>query len=240
MTCASTDSQKGSSSRKSYVDEFVEQIRYSLREILHRNKEYGFEFQALHILDNYFAGIKVAQPQFEKLRAAMPENLHHALTFCYESGCRIGAMKKVVWPWVDLDTKEISFPRGVVKNGESLVVPLSAELVAMLRKKFQGTDPVFDTTNFRREWNRACIRTGLGKRTGKQWYQYEGLIPHDLRRSAARNLVRAGIDMTTAMKITGHRTLDLMDVTRSDPLPPVPPLLPSFSRAPQPPLPPGL
>lgn len=66
---------------------------------------------------------------------------------------------------------------------------------------------MFDTTNFRREWIKACVKLGLGKKTGEKWHQYEGLIPHDFRRSAARNLIQAGVDQSTAMRITGHRTV---------------------------------
>jgi integrase len=35
--------------------------------------------------------------------------------------------------------------------------------------------------------------------------KYVGLIFHDLRRSAVRNLVQAGVDRTTAKNITGHK-----------------------------------
>jgi integrase len=43
------------------------------------------------------------RPEFEKLRAEMPENLHPSLLLAYEVGCRTGAIKKVVWSWVNLD-----------------------------------------------------------------------------------------------------------------------------------------
>jgi hypothetical protein len=34
------------------------------------------------------------RPEFEKLRAEMPENLHPSLLLAYEVGCRTGAIKK--------------------------------------------------------------------------------------------------------------------------------------------------
>ncbi len=56
---------------------------------------------------------------------------------------------------------------------------------------------------------KACVKIGLGEKTGPEWYQYKGLTPHDFRRSAVRNLTNAGVDQATAMRISGHRTLSV-------------------------------
>ena len=101
------------------------------------------------------------------------------------------------------------------KNDEPRVVPIPSFLRMLLRNVGPRTGRVFDATNLRKEWMDACAACGLGTKIEVDRKpddpRHKGLSIHDLRRSAVRNLARAGVPESTAMKISGHRTRSVFD-----------------------------
>jgi hypothetical protein len=55
--------------------------------------------------------------------------------------------------------------------------------------------------------NKHCANCGVDR--AREELKYSGLIFHDLRRTAVRNMVRAGTPERVAMQISGHLTLNL-------------------------------
>ena len=63
--------------------------------------------------------------------------------------------------------------------------------------------------SYRYAWAGACARAGTNVRGGVKVVvrpHLVGRIVHDLRRTAVRNLERAGVPRSVAMQLTGHKT----------------------------------
>lgn len=155
-------------------------------------------------------------PKFEELLAQFPPGLKPYITFLYFCGGRRGEAELIEWPQVHLERKLIRIEDDQTKDKEAREIPLPLRLVMMLERIEQKQGRVFDTTNLRKEWRKACAAVGLGniiEVEGKKYDpRYEGLTIHDFRRSAIRNLVTlAGVREKVAMEITGHKTRSVFD-----------------------------
>jgi integrase len=157
----------------------------------------------------------VEQADFEKLLSVLPTHLRALVTLLYYCGTRVGQALKTEWSQVNLKKRLIRFEGEDTKNDEAQILPMPSILADMLKNAAPKTGRVFDGTNLRKEWVKACAAAGLGtiiEVEGKPYDpRYVGLTLHDLRRSAVRNLVNAGVPERVAMKITGHKTRAVFD-----------------------------
>jgi integrase len=155
--------------------------------------------------------------KFEELLAALPSHLRPLIALLYWTGARKGEALAIEWSQVDLDAREIRLTDEQTKGDEARVLPLPSRVVDLLRDREPKHGLVFDATNLRTEWEKACAATGLGKRVKVEgpentWHEYKGLRLHDLRRSAVRNLrVLGNVAETVAMRISGHKTRAVFD-----------------------------
>ena len=160
----------------------------------------------------------------------LPEELRPVVQFAYITGWR--AKSEVItleWRQIDLKVGEIRLEPGTTKNKAGRTFPFTIELRTLLeaqhaeheRLKKQGVvvpcvfyrmvaegrrgkkkpQPI---TSFIKAFKTACRKAGC-----------PGRLPHDMRRSAVRNLVRAGVPQSVAMKLTGHKTDSVFGATTS-------------------------
>ena len=148
------------------------------------------------------------------LKDALPSYLRGFATFAYKTGWRLSEIEDLTWPQVDLDQGIVRLETGETKNDEGRTVYLDEELKEVFtqtwkaRKKgsivlpyvflnHKGDDKI---KQFNKAWTTACQDAGIGKR-----------LFHDFRRTAVRNMVRAGIPERVAMMVSGHKTRSVFE-----------------------------
>jgi integrase len=122
---------------------------------------------------------------------------------------------------VDLESRSLTLYAGTTKNDEGRIIKMTEEVCELMRVCVKGKNPddhVFTRPNgepvrdFRGAWWALWEKAGLGRfvkekdRKGRVREKWQGLLFHDLRRSAARNMVRYGVGEGVVMKIGGWKT----------------------------------
>lgn len=163
--------------------------------------------------DNARAGF-FEREEFEAVRENLPEFLKPVATVAYITGWRPPSeLQTRQRRHVDLEAGWLRLDPGESKTREGRMFPIDQiqELRVTLADQLMRTRALELATGrtipwlFHREgmpikdyyyhWRKACEIAGL---TG--WFMY------DFRRTAVRNLERAGVSRSAAMKMTGHKT----------------------------------
>lgn len=169
--------------------------------------------------------------QYGAVLAHLPEGMRPVVTFAYVTGWRINSeVLPIQWRQVDLRVGEVRLDPGTTKNREGRVFYPTSELHQLLKEQRAAADEIQRQKNMIVQhvfFHRPVTRAGVpGHRAGQGisecgFYQAwrrartaagcPSSIPHDFRRTAIRNMVRAGILERVAMKLSGHKTRSVFD-----------------------------
>jgi integrase len=163
------------------------------------------------------------EPQmFEAILTRLPGHLKPIVEFDYYVGWRLGEVNSLQWAdsvvmygrenratgEVNIGSRTASLRPGRTKNRRARFLPLEGELWRIIQHQYENRPSdcpwVFyrpdggRIISFRKAWRRACKAAG-----------YPNMLFHDFRRTAARNLRRAGLAESEAMRITGHATVQI-------------------------------
>ena len=150
----------------------------------------------------------LSDEQYDRLRGELPEELKALFVTAWITGLRRGEITAIQWPQVDFEAGLITLEKGETKNDEPRSVPiLDGDMLDLLISSKRERDEQWPNSpwvfsrrgeriiDFRWSWDEACKRAGV-----------PDLNFHDLRRTAVRNMRRAGIPQVIRMKISGHKT----------------------------------
>lgn len=157
--------------------------------------------------------------QYRKLIEYRPELWFRSLVECGRTyGWRVSELLSMRVNQLDVAQRVIRLEPGTTKNRDSREVLMTDSVHKLLSALIHGKsadDYVFTRANgnrvrdFRGTWQNACAHAGVPE-----------LLFHDLRRTGARNLRRAGVAEGIIMKIGGWRTRSVFEryaiVSRSD------------------------
>ena len=147
--------------------------------------------------------------EYEAVRWHLPPPYQDVLDFAYYSGWRKREIFELEWSEVDAAGGVVRLSPARSKTRVGRVLPVTVPIAAVLarrRAQRRAGDPLVFRRDavtvraWRTAWPEACRHAGV-----------PGRLLHDCRRTAARNLVRAGVPERVAMQLTGHRSRAIFD-----------------------------
>lgn len=160
--------------------------------------------------------------RYEAVRRHLPPDLQVAVAIAFTFGWRMQTeILALERRQLDLEVGTLRLEPGTTKNDEARVVylppDLKAQLAAQVERvralerqlgriiphvfpRLKGRRAGERRRDFRKAWQTTCKRAGC-----------PGMLRHDFRRTAVRNMVRSGIPERVAMMLTGHKTRSVFE-----------------------------
>jgi integrase len=152
-----------------------------------------------------------SKEQIDAIASRLPRGVDDLIRYLFLSAWRRGEASGLMWSDVDREEKVVRLRAANSKNSYGRILPIEGELAEIIERRWQarkmtqsdgaillarhvfyrGKDkPIRDVRDV---WKKACAEVGL-----------LDLLVHDLRRSGIRNMTRAGVPESVAMRISGH------------------------------------
>jgi integrase len=150
------------------------------------------------------------------LEHVQDDGIRDFIAWGFRTGMRKGEIARLTWemldrsgtPWV------LKIPAAITKNRTGRTLGLEGEVRTIIERRLRVRrfdcplifhrvckgKPGQPITDFWDVWRNALRAAALPS----------GRLFHDLRRSAVRTLIRAGVDETTAMKVSGHKSRSML------------------------------
>lgn len=161
--------------------------------------------------------------QYEAVVRHLPEDLKVVARVAFITGWRANSeLLSRQWRHANFEAGCLRLDAGETKNGEGREFPFTPELRAIMEAQLARVKQIQRSTgqvvpclffrfggqgraavgsrikDLRGAWKRACRDAGV-----------PGRLIHDFRRTAVRNLIRAGVPTEVAMKLTGHKSQEV-------------------------------
>jgi integrase len=173
--------------------------------------------------------------EYLALRKVLPSYLKPVVSLAYHTGMRKEEILGLQWEQVDLMEGKITLKLEDTKNSEARTIYMEGELLEVIHfqralrdQKFPNCPWVFfgetgeRILDFRGAWDSACIEAGLSeiltddqgrpvKNKKGEVIRVPNKLFHDFRRTAVRNMVRAGVPERVAMMISGHKARSVFE-----------------------------
>jgi len=150
------------------------------------------------------------EAQLAAVVAALPDHFRGVVWFAYYTGWRVRSeVLSLTWAQVDRKAGVVRLEPGTTKNGRGREFPYAKlpPLAQLLDHQLATGEPVSSPYVFHDGGRRlAYKRVRLAFRAACRKAKVPGRLLHDLRRTAARNMLRAGVPQAVAMTYTGHET----------------------------------
>jgi integrase len=160
--------------------------------------------------------------QFEAVRRLLRPEYQLAVSIAHAFGWRMQSeVLTLERRQLDLETGTLRLEPGTTKNDDGRVVYLTPELKGSIMAQLERVKSLERETgqiipylfphlrgphrgkrvqDFKKAWKTTCVKA-----------EGPGMLRHDFRRTAVRNLVNLGVPERVAMKVTGHRSRTVFD-----------------------------